>query len=187
MKAVSLVVVTAGLFAAVGASALARRASPAPDAAAAHVIIHPLLDSTLCITATGFSNTNLTVLSPCSPQGISTLQLWGVNAGGGGGNSVQFQSVGTNLCFAVGTTTPTNGMVITGSGCVNSNGVVLSGTSFDASQTITQSKLPLVLTALNSQVGNFTNTGFCLDRAGSSLVVNACNGGLSQSWLMESF
>jgi hypothetical protein len=83
------------------------------------------------------------------------------------------------------TAPPTNGLVITTEPCLNpANGVPFSGTQFDSSQAITQTKLPLVVTALNSQVGTFKDTGFCLDQAGSSVVVNACSGGLSQSWVM---
>jgi hypothetical protein len=185
MKAISPVVVAAGLFAAVGASALARRASLDPDAAAAHVLIQPLLDSTLCITATGNSTTSPTILSPCNATGaVSFSQVWAVNPLGG--NVVQFQNVGNNQCFAQFITIPaTNGAVVTIEACVDVNGNVLTGTRFDASQAITQTKLPLLVTALNNQVGGTTDTGFCLDRAGNSLVVNACSGSLSQSWFMN--
>ncbi|KAJ7733517.1 hypothetical protein B0H16DRAFT_1468103 [Mycena metata] len=186
MKAVSLVVVAAGLVAAVGASAVARRASPNPDAAAAHVLIQPLLDSTLCITATGNSTTSPTILSRCNPTGTVTFsQVWDVNSLGG--NAVQFQNVGNNQCFAEFITIPpTNGVVVTIEACLDVNGNPQSGTRFDASQTITQSQLPLVVTALNSQVGGSTkDTGFCLDRAGNSVVLNACSGGVTQSWFMN--
>ncbi|KAJ7733519.1 hypothetical protein B0H16DRAFT_1696151 [Mycena metata] len=181
MKAVSLLVaVAAGLFAAVGASAVARRAGPDPDAVVAHVLIQPLQDSALCITAIGVSNTSSTVLSACN---LDISQIWDVNPLSG--NVVQFQNVANNQCLTPLTAPPTNGMVITTEPCLNpANGVPFSGTQFDSSQAITQSKLPLVVTALNSQVGTFKDTGFCLDQAGSSVVVNACNGGLSQSWVM---
>ncbi|KAJ7432661.1 hypothetical protein B0H11DRAFT_2209355 [Mycena galericulata] len=185
MKAISLAVVAAGLFTAVGASALARRASSDPDAAAAHVLIQPLQDTTLCITANGVSSTSPTILSPCNPTNgtVNFSQVWDVNPLGG--NVVQFQNVGNNQCFAQFITTPnTNGLVVTTEPCLNVNGVVLTGTKFDASQAITQSKLPLVVTALNSQLGGSVDTGFCLDRAGNSVVVNACSGSLSQSWFM---
>ncbi|KAJ7733510.1 hypothetical protein B0H16DRAFT_1732318 [Mycena metata] len=178
MKAISLVVVAAGLFTAVGASVLARRASPDPDAAVAHVLIQPLLDSTLCITASGNSSTSPTILSPCNPTSgtFSLSQIWDVNSLGG--NAVQFQSVGNNQCFAEFIAIPpTNGVVVTTTGCFDVNGNPPSGTRFDASQAITQSKLPLVVTALNSQVGGTTaDTGFCLDRAGNSVVLNTCSG-----------
>ncbi|KAJ7899721.1 hypothetical protein B0H13DRAFT_1883711 [Mycena leptocephala] len=177
MKAISLAVVAPGLFAAVGASVLARRASPDPDAAAAHVLIQPLLDSTLCITATGVNTTSPTILSSCNPTSgiVNFSQVWDVNSLGG--NVVQFQNVGNNQCFAQFITTPnTNGLVVTTEPCLDVNGNVLTGTRFDASQAITQSKLPLVVTALNNQLGGKGNTGFCLDRAGNSVVVNACSG-----------
>lgn len=186
MKVISLAVVAAGLFATVGASALARRASPDPDAAAAHVLIQPLQDLSLCITATGVSTTSPTILSPCNATGtVSFSQVWDVNPLGG--NVVQFQNVGNNQCFAQFITIPaTNGAVVTIEACVDVNGNALTGTRFDASQAITQTKLPLVVTALNNQVGGTqnVNTGFCLDRAGNSVVLNACSGSLSQSWLM---
>ncbi|KAJ7741720.1 hypothetical protein B0H16DRAFT_1728495 [Mycena metata] len=188
MKAVSLVVVAAGLFAAVGASALPRRASPDPDAAAAHVLIQPFGDSTLCITATGNSTTSPTILSTCNPAGtVSFSQIWDVNPLSNlGSNVVQFQNVGNNQCFSEFITIPpTNGVVVTTDICVDVNGNSHSGTRFDTSQAITQSKLPLVVTALNSQNGGNGDTGFCLDRAGNSVVLNACSGGLSQSWLMN--
>jgi hypothetical protein len=93
--------------------------------------------------------------------------------------------VGNNQCLTPLTAPPTNGLVITTEPCLNpANGVPFSGTQFDSSQAITQTKLPLVVTALNSQVGTFKDTGFCLDQAGSSVGVNACSGGLSQSWVM---
>ncbi|KAJ7714974.1 hypothetical protein B0H16DRAFT_1898915 [Mycena metata] len=186
MKAVSLVVVTAGLFAAVGASALARRASPDPDVVAAHVLIQPVLDTTLCITATGNStSTSPIILSSCNPTGTITFsQIWDVTPLGG--NVVQFQNAGNNQCFGeFSTVPPTNGVAITTEPCVDVNGNVRTGTEFDASQAITQDKLPLVVTALNSLVGSTVDTGFCLDGAGNSLVLNLCNGGVSQTWLMN--
>ncbi|KAJ7207818.1 hypothetical protein GGX14DRAFT_454480 [Mycena pura] len=191
MKAISLAVVAAGLrvFAAVGASAVARRASPDPDAAVAHVLIQPLLDTTLCIAATGNSTTSPTVLSPCNPSSgtVSFSQVWDVNPLSNlGANVVQFQNVGNNQCFSEFITIPpTNGVVVTTDICVDVNGNSHSGTRFNPSQAITQSKLPLVVTALNSQNGGNGDTGFCLDRAGTSVVLNACSGSLSQSWLMS--
>ena len=184
MKAISLAVVAAGLFAAVGASALARRASPDPDAAAAHVLVQPFQDRTLCITATGVSTTSQTILSPCNQtSGVNSSQIWGVNPLGD--SVVQFQNVGNNQCFAQFITVPNrNGLVVTTEPCVDVNGNALTGTRFDASQTITQSKLPLVVTGLNNQLGGVVDTGFCLDRAGNSVVVNACTGGFSQTWIM---
>ncbi|KAJ7775457.1 hypothetical protein B0H16DRAFT_1756824 [Mycena metata] len=165
-----------------GASALVRRASPVTDAAATHVLIHPVQDTTLSIMANGSSLTSPTVLSPCN-QGINISQIWDVNPTGG--NVVQFQNVGNNRCFVLNTNTPTNGFAITSSLCIDSiNGNLFSGAVFHASQAITHSKLPLVVTALNNQVGTLKDTGFCLDRAGNAVVINACNGGLSQSWLM---
>ncbi|KAJ7775394.1 hypothetical protein B0H16DRAFT_1507190 [Mycena metata] len=182
MKAVSLVTVAAELFAAVSASTLAHRASPDPDTAAAHVLIHPIQDSTLCITANGVSSTSPTILSPCN---LNLSQIWDVNALSG--NVVQFQNVDNNQCFAeLMTVPPTNGAVVTTEPCLSVDGGVRTGSRFAASQAITQSKLPLVVTALNSQVGGSKNTGFCLDRAANSVVLNACNGGLSQSWFLES-
>ncbi|KAJ7791605.1 hypothetical protein B0H13DRAFT_1935923 [Mycena leptocephala] len=122
---------------------------------------------------------------PCNPTGtVSFSQVWDVNPLGG--NVVQFQNVGNNQCFAQFITIPaTNGAVVTIEACVDVNGNALTGTRFDASQAITQTKLPLLVTALNSQLGGSTDTGFCLDRAGNSLVVNACSGSLSQSWFMN--
>ncbi|KAJ6574441.1 hypothetical protein B0H19DRAFT_1254148 [Mycena capillaripes] len=92
MKAVSLVAITTWFFAAVGASTLARRVVPVPDAAVTHVLIHPILDSTLCLTATGADLTSPQVLSPCDG---TNFQIWDVNHVN---NAVfQFQNVGTNL------------------------------------------------------------------------------------------
>ncbi|KAJ7207819.1 hypothetical protein GGX14DRAFT_396032 [Mycena pura] len=191
MKAISLTVVAAGLFAAVGASALARRTSPDPDAAAAFVLIQPFQSPTLCITATGANNTNPTILSPCDPSGaISFSQVWAVtllSTLNQGANVVQFQNVGNNACLSEFTTVPPkNGVLVTMDPCVDVNGNSLSGTRFDPSQAITQSKLPLLVTSLNSLNGGNGNTGFCLDRAGNqSVVLNACSGSLSQSWLIS--
>ncbi|KAJ7721318.1 hypothetical protein B0H16DRAFT_1595748 [Mycena metata] len=189
MKFVSLVVLATRLFTAVGASAVAPRASPDPDAAIANVIIQPLLNSrlcplvnsSLCITATGTSLTSPTILAPCNNL---LSQLWSVNSVTG--NVVQFQNVGNSLCFAELTAPPFNGLAVTIEPCLQTNGAAFSGTLFDASQTITQSKLPLVVTALNSRVGSTTDTGFCLDQTGNSLVINGCSGSLTQSWLLSS-
>ncbi|KAJ7020334.1 hypothetical protein C8F04DRAFT_302735 [Mycena alexandri] len=185
MKFVSLIVLATGLFTAVGASVVARRASPDPDAAIATVIIQPLLNSTLCITASGTTVSSATILSPCSNF---LSQLWSVNAiTANGPNTVQFQNVGNNQCFAEITTPVTDGLVVTSEPCLQTNGVSFSGVLFDASQTITKSKLPLVVTALNSRAdGTAALTGFCLDHAGNTVVLNQCTGSLPQSWLITS-
>ncbi|KAJ7193206.1 hypothetical protein GGX14DRAFT_592934 [Mycena pura] len=157
MKAISLAVVAVGLFAAVGASVLARCASPEAEAAAAHVVIQSLQDPTLCITATGDSLTSPTILTPCNSSDsetesgiVSFSQVWTVNPLGA--NVVQFQNVDNNQCFAQFITDPnTNGLVVTIEPCVDDNGNALTGTRFDASQAITQRKLPMAVTALNNK------------------------------------
>ncbi|KAJ7036411.1 hypothetical protein C8F04DRAFT_1338209 [Mycena alexandri] len=162
-------------------------ASPDLDATVAHVLIQPIQDPTLCVTETGNSTTSPTILSPCNPTSgtLSLSQIWDVNSLGG--NAVQFQSVGNNQCFAEFITIPpTNGVVVTTTGCFDVNGNPPTGTRFDASQAITQSKLPLVVTALNSQVGgSMKDTSFCLDRAGNSVVLNACSRGITQTWAIN--
>jgi hypothetical protein len=125
------------------------------------------------------------VLSPCvSPP--AAAQIWGVitldNA-----RIVQFQNTANNLCLEI-QNDPFNGEIVAVSGCTNSDGSgrPVSNTEFDTSpQTITANNLPIVVTSLNNRI-HFTNTNFCMDRSGNNVVVNSCNGGVGQTWIMTS-
>ncbi|KAJ7229813.1 hypothetical protein GGX14DRAFT_409455 [Mycena pura] len=164
MKAISLAVVAAGLFAAVGASALARRASPDPDAAAAHVLIQPFQNRTLCITATGVSTTSPTILSPCNQtSGVNSSQIWGVNPLGG--SVVQFQNVGNNQCFACQRQCANRDAVR----CFADDHPKQTAFGGDRSQ---------------QSAGRRCGHGLLLGSSGNSVVVNACSGGFSQTWIM---
>ncbi|KAF7377581.1 hypothetical protein MSAN_00180800 [Mycena sanguinolenta] len=170
VKAVSLVALALWLARAVDASAFAPRVTPVPDAAIAHVLIKPLLDSTLCLTSDNLGGDSL---SSCNGD---SSQIWTVNPVNS--TIVQFQNVASNLCFAF------NGTAIVEATCNNpSNGVPFSGTEWAASQPITQDKLPLAVTGLDNHLG-FVDTGLCLDQNGSAPITAPCNGGLSQSWFL---
>ncbi|KAJ7895253.1 hypothetical protein B0H14DRAFT_3635045 [Mycena olivaceomarginata] len=184
-KTASLVALAVWFAGAVNASALSARVGPVTDAAVAHVLIHPILDSSLCVTPTGTSEANPIVLSPCvSPP--AAAQIWGVitldNA-----HIVQFQNTANNLCLEI-QNDPFNGEIVAVSGCTNSDGSgrPVSNTEFDTSpQRITANNLPIVVTSLNNRI-HFTNTNFCMDRSGNNVVVNSCNGVVGQTWIMTS-
>ncbi|KAJ6537587.1 hypothetical protein B0H10DRAFT_2246014 [Mycena sp. CBHHK59/15] len=184
-KTASLVALAVWFAGAANASALSARVGPVAQAAVAHVLIHPILDSTLCVTPTGTGEGSPIVVSPCaSPPSAS--QIWGVNTLDNA-HIVQFQNTANNLCFEM-QFDPFSGQIVTNSGCSNSDGSgrPVSNTEFDTSpQTITASNLPIVLTAINNRI-HFANTGFCVERSGNSLVFNSCNGGVGQTWLLTS-
>ncbi|KAJ6541330.1 hypothetical protein B0H19DRAFT_1077201 [Mycena capillaripes] len=176
-KTASLVALAVSFAGAANASALSARAGPVTQAAAAaHVLIHPILDPSLCAVISGNGESDPIVFAPCiSPA--TAAQIWGVNPLDNG-HIVQFQNTANNLCFAI-VKDPFNGEVITQVGCLNSDGSgrPISNTEFDTSpQTITANNLPIVLTAVNNRI-HFSNTGFCMDRSGNTAVVNVCNGG----------
>ncbi|KAJ7236496.1 hypothetical protein C8J57DRAFT_1247741 [Mycena rebaudengoi] len=185
LKPASLVALAVWFAEAANASALSVRVGPVAQAAEAHITIHPVLDSTLCVTPTGTGEGSPIVLSPCAHPPTAS-QVWGVNTLDNA-HIVQFQNIGNNLCFEM-QFDAFSGQIVTNSGCSNSDGSgrPVSNTEFDVSpQSITPTSFPLVLTAINNRI-HFSNTGFCVERSGSSLIFNRCNGGLGQTWLLTS-
>ncbi|KAJ7215645.1 hypothetical protein C8J57DRAFT_1538192 [Mycena rebaudengoi] len=151
-KTASLVAFAAWFAGAANASVLGARA-----VTVANVFIHPVGDSTLCVTPSGFSEGNPVVFSPCT--------------------SSASQNPRQLTRSPVPKRTPPR-LIVTMSGCLNSDGSgrPVSNTEFDtAPQSISRSNLPMVVTALNNRL-HFSNTGFCMESSGSSLIFNRCNG-----------
>jgi hypothetical protein len=184
-KSASFVALAVWFAGAANASALNARVGPVTQAAIAHVVIHPILDPTLCVTPSGTGEGSQVVVSPCANPPAAS-QIWGVNTLDNG-HIVQFQNAGNNLCFEM-QFDASSGQIVTVSGCSNSDGSgrPVSNTEFDTSpQTITAGNLPIVLTTLNNRI-HFANTGFCVERSGNGLIFNPCNGGVGQTWLLTS-
>jgi hypothetical protein len=182
-KTASLIAVAVWFAGAANASALSARVGPVAQAAETHILIHPILDPTLCVTPTGTGEGSPLVVSPCASPS-SAIQVWGVNTLDNA-HIIQFQNVANNLCLEM-QFDPFSGQIVTNSGCSNSDGSgrPVSNTEFDTSpQTIAADNLPIVLTAINNRI-HFANTGFCVERSGNSLVFNPCNGGVGQTWLL---
>ncbi|KAJ7336916.1 hypothetical protein DFH08DRAFT_964871 [Mycena albidolilacea] len=153
-KTASLVALAVWFVGAINASVLSAHVGPVTDAAATHVLIHPILDSSLCI------------------WGVITLK----NA-----HIVQFQNTANNLCLKI-PNDPFNREIVIVSGCTNSNGS--GRPEFDTSpQTITTNNLPFMVTLLNNFI-HFANTNFCMDHSGNVVLVNSCNGAVGQTWIM---
>ncbi|KAJ7261527.1 hypothetical protein C8J57DRAFT_1634548 [Mycena rebaudengoi] len=168
------IVVLAVMFAgATNASAIA----PDSDVAIAHVLIHPILDPSLCFTPSGFQ----VILAACASPAPAS-QIWGVGSVDGPRN-VQFQNAADNLCFEMDLE-PSVGQLVLLARCTGDTGGPISNTEFDTTpQTITAANLPMVVTSLQNRI-HFRDSGFCVERSGGALVFNHCNGGIGQTFLL---